>query len=66
MTTQDKIAAIIKDEFRDYRGYHPLVRAIKKVHEKIRQRDGDEIFLAFLERSVKENPRPVYKSPYIP
>lgn len=66
MTTQEKIAAIIEDQFHGYRGHHPYVVATKKLHRKIRQVEGDEKFLEFLEKSVKENPRPVYKSPYIP
>lgn len=66
MTTQEKIAEIIKNQFKDYRGHHPLVRQLKKVHNMVRQVEGDEKFLEFLEKSVKENPRPVYKSPYIP
>lgn len=66
MTAQEKIAEIIKDQLKDYRGHHPFVLATKKLHKKIRAIEGDEKFLKFLEKSVKENPMPIYKSPYIP
>ena len=59
MTTQERIEEIIDKEFNNYGGSR--VRPIKKLHDNLRKALGDKSFLIFLEKAVKENPRPIYK-----
>lgn len=51
MTTQQKIDALIEDEFKGYRGRYYW--GIKFVHDALRSEVGDEIFLQVLEESKR-------------
>jgi hypothetical protein len=80
MTTQEKIDAIIKDQYGDFKG--KKMQSVKTAHAFMRYRRltfwqmvlyahgykvtpgkkiTDEQYLEFLEKSVKENQRPVYQ-----
>lgn len=59
MTTQEKIAEIIKEQYHDFKGSKMLY--IKLLHNRIKESSTDEEYLSFLEKAQKENPRPVYK-----
>jgi len=64
MTTQEKIAEIIKDQFNDFKGDKMI--GLKLLHSRIRSTLSDESYLLFLEKAQKENPRPIYKIPTYP
>ena len=53
MTTEQKIAAIIKERYNNYEGvfYSPF----KEIHQKMREKDGDGAFLRYLEGNQKVN-----------
>lgn len=59
MTKQEKIAEVIKVQYNDFRGR--VMWGVKEIHNRIRLNSTDEQYLEFLEKCVKENPRPVYK-----
>lgn len=59
--TQKRIAEIIKDQYGDFKGRK--MWPVKEVHEKMRRKISEEEYLEFLEKQVKENPRPVYQIP---
>lgn len=61
MTTQEKIAAIFKDQYGNYGGR--LYRQLIIAHAHLRFMLGDEVFLEYLEKQKKKNPRPKYQIP---
>lgn len=61
MTTQEKISAIITDEWNDYKG--KAYQSILLQHAETRKELGDDMFLLYLEQQKAINPRPRYKVP---
>lgn len=61
MKNQDRINQIVKEQYNDFRG--SVFAALKPMHDGIRREFGDDTYLDFLERSVRENPRPAYDIP---
>ena len=59
MTTQQKIDALIEEQFMGYRGR--MYQGIKHVHDALRSTVGDGIFLLVLEDCKRKNPRPIYQ-----
>ncbi len=62
-TTSDKINKIILERYHDYVGRRNI--PFRKLHADMREKLGDDKFLEYLELQEEDNPRPVYKSPYL-
>lgn len=58
MTTQQRIAQIIDEQYSGYRGR--AFKSLQKAHSLIRLAEGEEKFLDFLEKQVREHPMPKY------
>jgi hypothetical protein len=54
----EKINSIIEDQYNGYRGR--VWGRLKVLHDELRGEIGDKAFLDFLEKAVKENPKPKY------
>jgi len=57
----EKIAQIINRQYGNYKGNK--YKGLRGLHNIIRQLNGDEKFLQFLEMCEKENPKPLYQYP---
>jgi len=60
-SVKEKIKELVKSQYEDFKGKR--MWALKELHNVMRITMGDEKYLEFLEKSAKENPRPVYKIP---
>lgn len=61
MTTTEKIDVIIENQYGGFSGRK--MEKLGTVYKKLRERIGDEKYLAFIEAQQLINPRPVYKIP---
>lgn len=61
MNQQELIDEIVESQYSGFRGR--IFASMKPMHDNIRQQFGDMAYLDFLEKSVKENPKPVYSVP---
>lgn len=59
MSTADKIAAIVKDQYNNYTGKY--MRNLIVPHAHLRDKLGDEKFLEYLEERKIADPRPVFE-----
>jgi hypothetical protein len=60
-TTRQKINEIIERQYNGYRGNAMSLVGI--AHTMLREAIGDYLFLAYLEKQERDNPKPVYQLP---
>lgn len=60
-TTDRQIDEIVERYYNGYRGNAP--RLVGIAHRILRQSIGDYLFLAYLEKQERDNPKPVYNLP---
>lgn len=60
-TIHQQIEEIIERQYHGYRGN--AMHLVGIAHKLLRQQIGDYLFLAYLEKQERDNPRPVYDLP---
>ena len=60
-TIQQQINEIVERQYNGYRGN--AMRLMGIAHKLLRQQIGDYLFLAYLEKQERDNPKPVYNLP---
>lgn len=58
---KEEIEEIIERQYNGYRGN--AMRLVGVAHELLRDAIGDYLFLAYLEKQERDNPKPVYNLP---
>lgn len=60
-TIRQQINEIIERQYNGYRGN--AMRLVGIAHALLHERIGDYLFLAYLEKQERDNPKPVYNLP---